>query len=195
MLTFPCCCCCCRAQYIAEHLLPIDTAAAGISSTSSLPWQMRSIPGLTAGSSSSIGHSVAPSGSSSSAASIPCRLRQVQAVELPAAAAAGDAEAAGAVLVLAGGGRVRAGDVSNDALADVAEHEVSHAANFGCFCPCRRLGALTGGRGRQQTSASMHLLVAEHEVSRLLVCLACCLSRVRVLGRTPGGGGAAARSC
>lgn len=54
-------------------------------------------------------------------AGLPWRLRQVECVELPA----GDGdEAAAAAVVLVGGGRVRVGDVGNQPLQDLDDHEV-----------------------------------------------------------------------
>jgi hypothetical protein len=57
-----------------------------------------------------------------------------------------------AVLVLAGGGRVRAGQVGTCALADVAEHEVSHRPHLAVHVPFWSGGVGCVGRGGGQSS-------------------------------------------
>ncbi len=103
-----------RVQDIAEHLPPCSSVPS-VSRAPGLYRQPTEIPGLGGSSSSS------RASGSSSAASIPWRLRQVAAVELPQHAGAA---AADAVLVLVGGGRVRAGAVGDVPLAEVPGHEV-----------------------------------------------------------------------
>jgi len=96
-----------------QLLLPPDVSKAAI------PWQQRAIPGLSGDN----GSSAADSGSGSDT-SIPWRLRQVEAVELPAAAGGGGADAADAEMLLCGGGRVKARDINSSALAAVPDHQV-----------------------------------------------------------------------
>jgi len=69
---------------------------------------------------------------------LPWRLRQVERVELPAG---GGDEAAAAAVVLVGGGRVRAGDLGNQLLQDLDDHEVRE-----CVC-------VWGGGGREGLGA------------------------------------------
>lgn len=109
---------------IADHLPPCSSVPP-VSRPTGIFRQLTEIPGLGVSSSFSSFNNFSSSSragvSSSSSASIPWRLRQVAAVELPrhARAAADDV-----VLVLVGGGRVRAGAVAGVPLAEVAGHEV-----------------------------------------------------------------------